>query len=79
MSQRINICDINDIIPHPAYARCWKEQVVIFRPLATPMNGFCHPQYRPVLRGQRALRGLIAEHPGQTVGRQPAEKQRFHA
>lgn len=41
------------------------------------MNRFCHQQYRPVLRGQRALRGLIAEHRGELWVASPLKKQRF--
>ena len=63
MSQWINICDINDIIPATGVcALLGSEQVAIFRPF---------------FEASVLSRGLIAEHQGELWVASPLKKQRF--
>jgi hypothetical protein len=54
MSQWVNICKIDDILPATGVcALLGQQQVAIFRPTMT--TGLRHQQYRPVLQCQRAV------------------------
>lgn len=63
MSQWINICDINDIIPPPACALLAKNRVAIFR-LRHDEQVFAISNIDPSFEASVLSRGLIAEHQG---------------
>lgn len=74
MSQWVNICNINDILPATGVcALLGNEQVAIFRPRHDEQV-FAISNIDPFFEASVLSRGLIAEHRGRTVGCQPAEK-----
>lgn len=74
MSQWQNICKIDDILPGTGVcALSGGEQVAIFRPYHSDQV-FAISNIDPFFEASVLSRGLIAEHQGRTVGRQPVEK-----
>ncbi|MBX8461948.1 nitrite reductase small subunit NirD [Enterobacter sp. RIT637] len=77
MSQWIDICDINDIIPATGVcALLGKEQVAIFRPRHDEQV-FAISNIDPFFEASVLSRGLIAEHQGELWVASPLKKQRF--
>ncbi|SNY71970.1 nitrite reductase small subunit NirD [Enterobacter sp. CC120223-11] len=77
MSQWINICDINDILPQTGVcAKLGHEQVAIFRPHHDEQV-FAISNIDPFFRASVLSRGLIAEHNGELWVASPLKKQRF--
>ncbi len=77
MSQWKDICKIDDILPETGVcALLGDEQVAIFRPYHSDQV-FAISNIDPFFESSVLSRGLIAEHPGRAVGRQPAEKTAF--
>lgn len=77
MSQWINICDINDIIPATGVcALMGSEQVAIFRPRHDEQV-YAISNIDPFFEASVLSRGLIAEHQGELWVASPLKKQRF--
>lgn len=77
MNQWKDICKIDDILPETGVcALLGDEQVAIFRPYHSDQV-FAISNIDPFFESSVLSRGLIAEHPGRAVGRQPAEKTAF--
>jgi nitrite reductase (NADH) small subunit len=76
MSQWVNICNINDILPPPASALLGNEQVAIFRPRHDEQV-FAISNIDPFFEASVLSRGLIAEHQGELWVASPLKKQRF--
>ncbi|WP_049007358.1 nitrite reductase small subunit NirD [Enterobacter cloacae] len=77
MSQWVNICNINDILPATGVcALLGKEQVAIFRPRHDEQV-FAISNIDPFFEASVLSRGLIAEHQGELWVASPLKKQRF--
>jgi len=77
MSQWVNICHINDILPQTGVcALLGHEQVAIFRPHHDEQV-FAISNIDPFFRASVLSRGLIAEHNGELWVASPLKKQRF--
>lgn len=77
MSQWVNICHINDILPQTGVcALLGHEQVAIFRPYHDEQI-FAISNIDPFFRASVLSRGVIAEHNGELWVASPLKKQRF--
>ena len=77
MSQWVNICNINDILPATGVcALLGNEQVAIFRPRHDEQV-FAISNIDPFFEASVLSRGLIAEHQGELWVASPLKKQRF--
>ena len=77
MSQWVNICEINDILPATGVcALLGNEQVAIFRPRHDEQV-FAISNIDPFFEASVLSRGLIAEHQGELWVASPLKKQRF--
>lgn len=77
MSQWVNICQINDILPQTGVcALLGHEQVAIFRPYHDEQI-FAISNIDPFFRASVLSRGVIAEHNGELWVASPLKKQRF--
>ncbi|MEW5561826.1 nitrite reductase small subunit NirD [Enterobacter asburiae] len=77
MSQWVNICHINDILPQTGVcALVGHEQVALFRPYHDEQI-FAISNIDPFFRASVLSRGVIAEHNGELWVASPLKKQRF--
>ncbi|WP_312628442.1 nitrite reductase small subunit NirD [Scandinavium sp.] len=77
MSQWVNICHINDILPQTGVcALLGHEQVALFRPYHDEQI-FAISNIDPFFRASVLSRGVIAEHNGELWVASPLKKQRF--
>ncbi|MBB1202006.1 nitrite reductase small subunit NirD [Enterobacteriaceae bacterium 89] len=77
MSQWVNICNIDEILPQTGVcALLGHEQVAIFRPYHDHQV-FAISNIDPFFRASVLSRGLIAEHNGELWVASPLKKQRF--
>ncbi|KNC93588.1 nitrite reductase small subunit NirD [Trabulsiella odontotermitis] len=77
MSQWINICSIDDILPQTGVcALLGQQQVAIFRPRHDEQV-FAISNIDPFFDASVLSRGLIAEHDGDLWVASPLKKQRF--
>jgi assimilatory nitrite reductase (NAD(P)H) small subunit (EC 1.7.1.4) len=77
MSQWVNICNIDDILPQTGVcALLGHEQVAIFRPYHDE-RVFAISNIDPFFRASVLSRGIIAEHNGELWVASPLKKQRF--
>lgn len=77
MSQWVNICNIDEILPQTGVcALLGHEQVAIFRPYHDEQV-FAISNIDPFFRASVLSRGLIAEHNGELWVASPLKKQRF--
>ncbi len=77
MSQWVNICTINDILPATGVcALLGTEQVAVFRPRDDEQL-FAISNIDPFFDASVLSRGLIAEHQGELWVASPLKKQRF--
>ena len=77
MSQWVNICNIDDILPQTGVcALLGHEQVAIFRPYHDEQV-FAISNIDPFFRASVLSRGIIAEHNGELWIASPLKKQRF--
>ncbi|MFK3663031.1 nitrite reductase small subunit NirD [Scandinavium sp. NPDC088450] len=77
MSQWVNICNIDEILPQTGVcALLGQEQVAIFRPYHDEQV-FAISNIDPFFRASVLSRGLIAEHNGELWVASPLKKQRF--
>lgn len=77
MSQWVNICQLDDILPATGVcALLGSEQVAIFRPRHDDQL-FAISNIDPFFRASVLSRGIIAEHNGDLWVASPLKKQRF--
>ncbi|WP_330985016.1 MULTISPECIES: nitrite reductase small subunit NirD [Enterobacterales] len=77
MSQWVNICNIDEILPQTGVcALLGHQQVAIFRPYHDEQV-FAISNIDPFFRASVLSRGLIAEHNGELWVASPLKKQRF--
>ncbi|MEX9253961.1 nitrite reductase small subunit NirD [Pseudenterobacter timonensis] len=77
MSQWVNICKINDILPETGVCALLNgEQVAIFRPRHDEQV-FAISNIDPFFEASVLSRGIIAEHEGELWVASPLKKQRF--
>lgn len=77
MSQWVNICNIDEILPQTGVcALLGHEQIAIFRPYHDEQV-FAISNIDPFFRASVLSRGLIAEHNGELWVASPLKKQRF--
>ena len=77
MSQWVNICKIDDILPATGVcALLGQQQVAIFRPYQDD-RVFAISNIDPFFKASVLSRGIIAEHDGALWVASPLKKQRF--
>ena len=77
MSQWVNICKIDDILPATGVcALLGQQQVALFRPYHDD-RGYAISNIDPFFNASVLSRGIIAEHEGELWVASPLKKQRF--